>query len=64
MVNSTPHHYLLIYSQADVKLETKLWALAKELGQQVKTMLDNQAHFIFSEAKVLFETGTNTQVFI
>ena len=47
-----------------MKLETKLWVLAKELGQQVKTMLDNQAHFIFSEAKVLFETGADTQVFI
>jgi len=50
-----------ITTSADVKLETKLWALAKELGQQVKTMLDNQAHFIFSEAKVLFETGADTQ---
>ena len=49
-----------VTSKASVTPSTKLWALARELGVQVREMLENDQHFIFSQAKEQFETESAT----
>ena len=40
--------------------DTKLWTLARELGVQVREMLEEEQHFVFSQAKQQFETDPAT----
>ena len=49
-----------VTSKASVSPDTKLWALARELGDQVKEMLEEDQHLIFSQAKEQFETDPAT----
>jgi len=50
-----------ITTKCDVTLDTRLWELARTIAQQTKSMIDRQEHFIFSEAKLQFETGAETR---
>ena len=38
-----------------------MWELARDIGQQCKTMVKQRQHFVFSEAKIKFETGADTR---
>ena len=49
-----------VTSKASVTTNTKLWALARELGGQVREMLEDDQHFLFSQAKEQFETEPDT----
>lgn len=46
----------------DINLSTKLWSLARDIGQQMKEMMAEKQHIIFSRAKELFETGENEAI--
>ena len=37
--------------------DTGLWQLARDISAQCRAMLDQRQHFVFSEAKIKFETG-------
>ena len=37
--------------------DTGLWQLARDISTQCRAMLDQRQHFVFSEAKIKFETG-------
>lgn len=49
-----------VTTKASVTTNTKLWTLARELGGQVREMLEENQHFLFSEAKEQFETQPDT----
>jgi len=46
----------------DICLSTKLWSLARDIGHQMKDMMAENQHILFSRAKELFETGENATV--
>jgi len=46
----------------DISLSTKLWSLARDIGQQMKDMMAEQQHILFSKAKELFETGESVSI--
>ena len=47
-------------TKISVTPSTKLWDLARQLGLQVREMLEEDQHFLFSQAKEQFETGPAT----
>ena len=43
--------------KCDVKLETKLWDLARNIQAQLKTIIEQDQHLLFAEVKGEWETG-------
>ena len=48
--------------QCDVLADTGLWELAREISRQCGAMLEQKQHFVFSEAKIKFETGETREL--
>jgi len=46
-----------ITTKCDVLADTGLWVLARDISRQCGAMLEQRQHFVFSEAKIKFETG-------
>ena len=42
--------------------DTGLWQLARDISAQCRAMLDQRQHFVFSEAKIMFETGDTREL--
>ena len=43
-------------------MDTGLWQLARDIHNQCRAMLDQKQHFVFSEAKIEFETGETREL--
>ena len=43
-------------------MDTGLWQLARDINSQCRDMLDQKQHFVFSEAKIEFETGEHREL--
>ena len=46
----------------DICLSTKLWGIARDIGHQMKGMMAQIQHILFSKAKELFETGESARI--
>jgi len=49
-------------TKLSVHLDTHLWNLARDIGQQMKDMMKENQHIVFSQAKKEFEAGESTDI--
>ena len=45
-----------------MRADTGLWQLARDINAQVRARLEQKEHFVFSEAKINFETGDTREL--
>ena len=51
-----------VTTNLSVDTSTKLWPLARLIGQRMKDMIDRKHHLLFSQAKEMFETGEESHL--
>jgi len=49
-------------TKLDVGPSTQLWTLARDIGQQMKDMMSENQHILFSKAKKEFEAGASADI--